>query len=1499
MDKDSGKNFWGAPFKNLIERLMANRPAAMNAQNDIEEIQNWIYRLGSWIIRYPGGAVLLFGAWRFYLDGHPGVALFEVLIYILFWIFHAIPWHQATSRYLAMTATLYAFAISHILYAGKDGTGFLLVLLTFLLSGSLLPRKANGWMLSLNVLVFLGLTAGQFMGAFRNIHLGDYGEQWIFHVLVLLLALYVQYFLIRVFFTQFMALISRYDLAISGTNDGIWDWDLVSGTFYSSNRWKEQLGYEPHELEPSFDTAVGLIIPEDRAQAQGTLQAYLQGETDSYQQIFRMRHKDGSIRFIEAKGAAVRDAKGRVLRMAGSHTDITSRHEQEDQILYLSQHDTLTGLLNVNALRKGLLREELPEEYAILFLDIDNFRLVNDTLGSEGGGQVLKEMAQKLQEALGDKGTLYRNEGDEFVAILRTGDQEKVHFIASTLQKAVLLPLKIGGRIFYLSTSVGADLGGGAEEPAAVLNHADTALYVAKRQRNKIVFFTSDMEGVRIREKLLEEDFSKALDGGEFWLAYQPIVDIRRGRLHHAEALLRWKHPELGQISPGEFISLAERCKFIIPLTTWVLEETCRQLTRWEAEGLRELRISVNISILCLEGREDLFLEELQGILDRHKVAPERLTLEITETTLMSQAENWVPFLRQIKDTGVRLSLDDFGTGFSSFGYLKDLPLDEIKLDRSLISHVQEDFREGFLAASMATIIHGLGLEMVVEGIETEEQLRAILKTGCDAVQGYCFSKPLSPEGFFAYHKEMEASGRLPRYILSAQLPSPMELQWREDWECGAPEIDLQHRNILARSMAFVNDATAHVRAESVEKDIHALVKEIEEHFTDEESLLDAWGYPDLPAHREEHHRLSEECRALELGYKEGTVRPTDFFQFVLNEVAFQHMEQEDSKFYPFLRDLQAEGLLREVMDIQYRPKGPLDYRSRLEEALRLQDAQSRISAIFLEKDGVQHFYEKVQESLAICGEYVRADRVYIFRYDWDKGTCSNTYEWCRQGIAPEIDNLQDYPLSELQPWVEAHLQGNTICISDVGQLPSEDEIRKMLEPQGVQSIMTLPMMKGEECYGFVGLDSVASRHLYTDYEQKVLKEIAKIFLLALDAQEAAIKLHQEEKLSDAALTSLKEGIVAFNGEGKILMMNPAAEEIIGLSLEEAQGRSWEVLGMLRNRDGEPVITGEEILEEGLTLSTGTILERPDGSSLKIQGRITPFSGEGEERLIATFWDQSQETQLREETQAFLDLNPDILVVADTKGRFLKVNSRLEEILGYMAAELEGQDFFRLIHPDDREATEDLVKDLENPQTIRGFSNRYRTWDGRYRHLEWVARGSGDGFIYASARDVTEMMEKRHKMEYLSYHDSLTDLYNRRYLEEALERWSRDRRQHPLTVIMGDIDKLKRTNDTLGHGAGDRLIREVARAIRSCLRPDDLVGRWGGDEFVILLPRTAGEEGQKIMERIQEAAPSYQDAGLSMGLYCAETPGRSPEEILKQADEEMYRMKQQHQEEIR
>lgn len=1498
MDKDSGKNFWGAPFKNLIERLMANRPAAMNAQNDIEEIQNWIYRLGSWIIRYPGGAVLLFGAWRFYLDGHPGVALFEVLIYILFWIFHAIPWHQATSRYLAMTATLYTFAISHILYAGKDGTGFLLVLLTFLLSGSLLPRKANGWMLSLNVLVFLGLTAGQFMGAFRNIHLGDYGEQWIFHVLVLLLALYVQYFLIRVFFTQFMALISRYNLAISGTNDGIWDWDLVSGTFYISNRWKEQLGYGPEELEPSFDTALALIIPEDRAQAQGTLQAYLQGETDSYQQIFRMRHKDGGIRFIEAKGAAVRDAKGRALRMAGSHTDITSRHEQEEQILYLSQHDALTGLLNINALRKGLLREELPEEYAILFLDIDNFRLVNDTLGSEGGDQVLKEMAQKLQEALGDKGTLYRNEGDEFVAILRTGDQEKVHFIASTLQKAMLLPLKIGGRIFYLSTSVGADLGGGAEEPAAVLNHADTALYVAKRQRNKIVFYTKEMEGVRIREKILEEDFPKALEAGEFWLAYQPIVDIRRGRLVQGEALLRWKHPELGQISPGEFIVLAERCKFIIPLTAWVLEETCRQLGRWEAQGLTELMVAVNISILCLEGREEQFLEELQGILRRHQVAPERLTLEITETTLMSQAENWVPFLQRLKETGIRLSLDDFGTGFSSFGYLKNLPLDEIKLDRSLISHVEEDFRECFLASSMATIIHGLGLEMVVEGIETEEQFRAILKTGCDAVQGYYFSKPLDPDAFFAYWQKMEASGEIPRHILPAQLPAPMELQWREDWECGEPEIDLEHRNILARGMAIVNAATAHDEAESVERDVHALVKEIEEHFTDEESLLDAWGYPDLPAHREEHRRLTEECRTLEEGYREGTVRPTDFFQFVLNEVALKHMDEEDRKFFPFIRELMSEGKSREAMDIQYKPKGPLDYRSRLEEALQLQALQSRVSAIFLEEDGSRGFYDKVQESLAVCGEYVHADRVYIFRYDWEKETCSNIYEWCREGIAPEIENLQDYPISAIGPWTEAHLEGKTICISDIGQLLPEDEIRKIMEPQGIQSIMALPMMKGAECYGFVGLDSVASRHLYTDYEQKVLKEIAKIFLLALEGQEAALKLQQEERLSGAAMISLKEGIVAVDKDGQILMMNPAAEELTGVPLTEAKGRSWEFIGMLQNQEGEPLLREGEDLQQGFTFPAGTLLKRVDGMALKIQGRVTSLDGE-EERFIATFWDQSQETRLQEEVQAFLDLNPDILAVADTKGRFLKVNRRLEEILGYASSDLEGQDFIRLIHPDDREATVELLRDLEIPQTIRGFSNRYRTGDGRYRHLEWVARGSGDGYIYASARDVTEEFEKRQKMEYLSYHDSLTDLYNRRFLEEALERWSGDRRQYPLTVIMGDIDKLKRTNDTLGHGAGDRLIREVARAIRNCLRPDDLVGRWGGDEFVILLPRTAGEEGQKIMERIQEAAPSYQDAGLSMGLYCAEAPGRSPEEILKQADEEMYRMKQQHQEEIR
>lgn len=1496
MGKEDRKNPWLEPFKSLLQKLMKTGPIAIKGQDDIAAIREWIYKLSSWMFRYPGGVVLLFRAWNFYLERHPGVAFFEVLIYLSFWLSHYIFKDKAVSRYLTFSLLLYTFSIVHILYAGKDGTGFLLVLVTFLLSGSLLPTRINGLMLSMNALVFLGLTAGQFLGAFQGIHMGDYGIQWIFHVLVLLLAIYVQYFMIRVFFTQFLSLISRYDLAISGTDDGIWDWDLTTGTFYISNRWKEQLGYEPHELEPAFDTAIGLIIPEDREQAESTLQAYLRGETDHYKQIFRMRHKDGSIRFIEAKGAAVRDADGQVLRMAGSHTDITSRHNQEEQILYLSQHDTLTGLLNINALRKGLLREELREGYAILFLDIDNFRLVNESLGSEGGDQVLKELAQKLQEALGDKGTLYRNEGDEFVAILGTRDGEAAERIARALQQAVILPLKMVGRIFYLSASVGVELGDASTPPATALKHADTALYVAKRQRNKIVFYSQEMEGVRTREKILEADFAQALEAGEFWLAYQPIVDIRRGRLVQGEALLRWNHPELGLISPGEFIVLAERCKFIIPLTAWVLEEACRQLARWEAQGLKDLIISVNISILCLEGREELFLEELQSILGRHQVAPERLTLEITETTLMSQAENWVPFLQRLKETGIRLALDDFGTGFSSFGYLKDLPLDEIKLDRSLISHVEEDFRECFLASSMATIIHGLGLEMIVEGIETEEQFRAILKTSCDAIQGYYFSRPLNPEAFFSYWQEMEASGELPRYILPAQLPAPMELQWREDWESGEPEIDMEHRNILARAMSIVNDATAHDRAESVERDVHALVKEIKEHFTDEESLLDAWGYPDLPAHREEHRRLEEECLALEEGYREGTVRPTDFFQFILNEVALKHMEEEDRKFFPFIRELMADGKARESLDIQYRPKGPMDYRSRLEEALQLQAVQSRISAIFLEAQGVRGFDEKVQEALEVCGKYVHGDRVYIFRYDWEKETCSNTYEWCREGITPEIENNQDFPISAIGPWTEAHRKGKTICISDIGQLPPDDEIRKIMEPQGIQSIMTLPMMKGEECYGFVGLDSVASRHLYTDYEQKVLKEIAKIFLLALEGQEAAIKLQKEERLSGAAMISLKEGIIAFDSDGLILMMNPAAEELTGTSYEKARGRSWEILGMLQNQEGELLLQEGASLGEAFLLPLGTQLKRQDGTVLRVQGRISPFEGEGEERYIATFWDQSQETRLQEEAQAFLDLNLDILAVADTQGRFLKVNRRMEEILGYPGTELEGQDFFRLIHPDDRENTANLLKDLEKPQTIRGFSNRYRTWDGRYRHLEWVARGSGDGYIYASARDVTEEIEKRQKMEYLSYHDSLTDLYNRRYIEEALERWSGDRRQYPLTVIMGDINKLKETNDTKGHGAGDRLIREVARAIRSSLRPEDLVGRWGGDEFLILLPRTGEEEGRKILTRIQEAAPGQEDGGLSMGLYSAAAPGPAPDELLKHADEEMYKMKQHRQE---
>ncbi|WP_296560582.1 bifunctional diguanylate cyclase/phosphodiesterase [uncultured Acetobacterium sp.] len=440
------------------------------------------------------------------------------------------------------------------------------------------------------------------------------------------------------------------------------------------------------------------------------------------------------------------------IEIVSSSRNINERKLKEEEIRYIDFHDPLTGLLNRKALSKSFADVKAKKgKKSVILVNIDNFRVINDALGHHEGDQVLLEMASKILKCVGISGLVYRYGGDEYVIIVESHDWQFVEQLASQVFKSISTQFMVARRLFYLTASIGISFGSETEGLEQTVKNADTALYAAKKERNKIVIYVPEMDQTRTREAILEKDMKVALEKGEFELHFQPIYDINKGVFNHAEALLRWNHPYLGRISPADFIPIAEKSKLIIPITDWVIREACQAVRNWQDMGIKEMTVSINISLLSFENRGTELVESVASGIYQAGIKPAFVKLEITESILIRDTEEIVKVFYELKQMGVKLALDDFGTGYSSFGCMKDLPLDIIKLDRSLISNMVTDEREQMIAESMITIIHGLGIQVVAEGVETEEQLEFLKKFGCDFIQGYLFSRPLTTVAFIDY----------------------------------------------------------------------------------------------------------------------------------------------------------------------------------------------------------------------------------------------------------------------------------------------------------------------------------------------------------------------------------------------------------------------------------------------------------------------------------------------------------------------------------------------------------------------------------------------------------------------------------------------------------------------------------------------------------------------------------------------------------------------------
>jgi diguanylate cyclase (GGDEF)-like protein/PAS domain S-box-containing protein len=511
----------------------------------------------------------------------------------------------------------------------------------------------------------------------------------------------------------------------------------------------ELTGYAFEELEgvnPNI-LASGLTPPEVYQEMWDSLQ-----ESGFWQGELIDRTKEGKVYPKWTTIAAIRDEQDRITHYMASFFDITERKAAEERIQYLAHHDTLTGLYNRFSLEDRLSQAIVQArreqgQLALLFIDLDRFKLINDSLGHHVGDQLLIEVGRRLQGAVRESDIISRLGGDEFLVVLTNiRDSMAAAGMAEKILERLGDTHEIDGRQLSSSASVGISIfPDDGQDGDALMKHADTAMYHAKEQgRNNYQFFTATMNAEAQERIALEHDLRTALIEQQFELYYQPKWETADGRLSGVEALIRWNHPERGLVSPMKFIPIAEEVDLISELGQWVLTEACRQQARWHASGARNLTMAVNLSPKQL--RHPALVDRVQGVMQAYGIGDGMLELEVTETAAMSNAEFAVKQLEAMRRVGVNLAIDDFGTGYSSLAYLKSFPIQTLKLDRSFVSGIENDPNDAAICAATIALAHNLGLKVVAEGVETEAQRSFLIEHMCDFLQGYLLSRPLPAE---------------------------------------------------------------------------------------------------------------------------------------------------------------------------------------------------------------------------------------------------------------------------------------------------------------------------------------------------------------------------------------------------------------------------------------------------------------------------------------------------------------------------------------------------------------------------------------------------------------------------------------------------------------------------------------------------------------------------------------------------------------------------------
>jgi len=543
----------------------------------------------------------------------------------------------------------------------------------------------------------------------------------------------------------------RFELAVKGSNDGIWDWDIKRDRTYISARWKTMIGFDEKSRFDNIEAWIDNIHSEDQEIFRSALKTHLSGESPYFICEHRMLHHDGTYRWMLARGLAVRDTAGKATRIAGSLSDINENKHTEHQLLKDALHDSLTGLPNralfTDRVTQAISRTMRNSDFlfAVMFLDFDRFKMVNDSLGHSYGDQMLIEISYRLRDCVREIDTVARLGGDEFAILLEDIDAEdEAEEVARRINKLLGGPFRLADKDIVSNASIGIAFSSlGYSHPEEMIRDADIAMYQAKAQgRARHIVFDKGMHVLAVTQLEIETDLRNAIEEEEFLLYYQPVMNADNEKISGFEALIRWQHPRRGFVPPGDFIAIAEETKLIIPIGRWVIREACKQARIWQrAFPKQELNVSVNIA--PQQFTDPNLIDDIRNALAETKLPGQRLKVEITESAIMENPHEVTHRLNQIREMGVQLHVDDFGTGYSSLSHLHRFPIDALKVDRSFVISMGESDENMEIVRTIIALAHNLKLKTVAEGVETRGALEQLKKLGCDFLQGYFFSRPL------------------------------------------------------------------------------------------------------------------------------------------------------------------------------------------------------------------------------------------------------------------------------------------------------------------------------------------------------------------------------------------------------------------------------------------------------------------------------------------------------------------------------------------------------------------------------------------------------------------------------------------------------------------------------------------------------------------------------------------------------------------------------------